>query len=152
MEIVSLLVDAGARWDHDRVDSLLAAATAGERESVEGLLASDAGLRERAIERRPDQLVRAVEEGRQAGVALLLELGFDVNALRRSTPLHEAAMRGDLPTIELLLEHGADPTLRDTGYDATPAGWAEHFGQTEAQQLLEAAEAAPGSSSSRHPG
>ena len=42
--------------------------------------------------------------------------------------------------IRLLLDHGADPNIRDTGYDATPAGWAEHHGQPEAQQLLEALE------------
>jgi ketosteroid isomerase-like protein len=54
--------------------------------------------------------------------------------------LHEAAMRGNLPVIRLLLDHGADPKLRDTGYDATPAGWAEHHGQPEAQQLLEVVE------------
>jgi hypothetical protein len=152
MEIVSLLVDAGADWEHDQVDALLAAATAGDRETVDGLLASDPGLRERAIERRADQLVRAVEEDQRAGVALLLDLGFDVNARRRSTPLHEAAMRGDMTMIELLLEHGADPALRDSGYDATPAGWAEHFGRTDAQRLLEAAEAAPRGRGPRHPG
>jgi ketosteroid isomerase-like protein len=49
-------------------------------------------------------------------------------------------MRGNLPVIELLLDHGADPTIRDTGYDATPAGWAEHHEQREAQQLLQALE------------
>ena len=42
--------------------------------------------------------------------------------------------------IRLLLDHGADPNIHDTGYDATPAGWAEHHGQREAQQLLEALE------------
>jgi hypothetical protein len=38
--------------------------------------------------------------------------------------------------LELLLDHGADPNVHDTAYDATPAGWAEHHGQTEAQQFL----------------
>ncbi len=114
---------------------------AGERDTVNGLLAADPGLRERAIERRPDQLVRAAEAGSQAAVALLIELGFDVNARRRTAPLHEAAMRGDIPMIELLLAHGADPELRDTGYHATPAGWAEHHGYPEAQHLLEARKA-----------
>lgn len=47
-------------------------------------------------------------------------------------------MRGNLPVIKLLLDHGADPNIHDTGYDATPAGWAEHHGQHEAQHLLEA--------------
>ncbi|MHB1834423.1 MAG: nuclear transport factor 2 family protein, partial [Solirubrobacteraceae bacterium] len=40
----------------------------------------------------------------------------------------------------LLLEHGADPGVRDTGYHATPAGWAEHHGQHEAHDLLAALE------------
>ena len=65
-------------------------------------------------------------------MALLIELGFDVNAINRleryreSAPLHEAAAHGNLEMIELLLAHGADPNLRDGSYDATPAGWAEH--------------------------
>jgi hypothetical protein len=140
MEVVSLLVDAGASWDHDQVDELIATAMAGERPAVERLLAADPGLRERAIERCPDQLVRAAEQDSHGAVALLIELGFDVNARSRTAPLHEAAMRGNLPVIRLLLDHGADPKIRDTGYDATPAGWAEHHGHPEAQRLLEAVE------------
>ena len=42
--------------------------------------------------------------------------------------------------IELLLARGADPNLRDNSYDATPAGWAEHFNQMEAQRYLAALE------------
>jgi ankyrin repeat protein/ketosteroid isomerase-like protein len=140
MDVVSLLVDAGASWDHDQVDALIAAAMSGERQSVERLLAADPGLRERALERRPELVVRAAEQENLAAVALLIELGFDVNARPRCAPLHEAAMRGNIELIRLLLEHGADPNIHDTGYDATPAGWAEHFGHTDAQQLLAARE------------
>jgi ketosteroid isomerase-like protein len=140
MDIVSMLVDAGAPWDHDQVDELVATAMAGDRDAVQRLLAADPGLRGRAIERCPDQLVRAAEQDSYEAVALLIELGFDVNAQSRTAPLHEAAMRGNLPVIRLLLDHGADPNLHDTGYDATPAGWAEHHGQHEAQQLLETLE------------
>jgi ankyrin repeat protein/ketosteroid isomerase-like protein len=143
LDVVSLLAQAGARWEPDPVDAVVTAAMAGERDTVNGLLAADPALRERAIERRPDQLVRAAEEGSRAAVALLIELGFDVNARRRTAPLHEAALRGDIPMIELLLSHGADPDLRDTGYHATPAGWAEHHGHPEAQRLLEAQEHSP---------
>lgn len=140
MDVVSLLQDAGATWEHDQVDALLAAAMAGDRNEVNRLLASDPSLRERAIDRRPDQLVRAAGEDSYDAVAVLIELGFDVNARPRTAPLHEAAMRGNIPITELLLVHGADPNLRDTGYHATPAGWAEHHGQHEAEQLLEALE------------
>jgi ketosteroid isomerase-like protein len=136
MDIVAILVDAGAVWEHDQVDELIATAMSGDRDAVQRLLATERGLRERAIERSPDQLVRAAEQDRYDAVALLIELGFDVNARSRTAPLHEAAMRGNLPVIRLLLEHGADPNLRDTGYDATPAGWAEHHEQPEALALL----------------
>jgi ketosteroid isomerase-like protein len=136
MDIVAMLVDAGAVWEHDQVDELIATAMSGDREAVERLLATGAGLRERAIARCPDQLVRAAEQDSYGAVAVLIELGFDVNARSRTAPLHEAAMRGNLPVIRLLLEHGADPNLRDTGYDATAAGWAEHHEQPEAYALL----------------
>jgi len=140
MDVVSLLVDAGASWEHDDVDALVAAAMAGDRDTVNRLLAADPGARERAIKRRPDQLVRAAEQSSYEAVALMIELGFDVNARPRTAPLHEAAMYGNLEIIRLLLDHGADPNLHDSAYDATPAGWAEHHGQHEAQQLLEARE------------
>ncbi len=140
MDVVALLVDAGAIWDHDQVDELIAGAMSGDRDAVERLLATDPSLRSRAIERCPDQLVRAAEQDSYDAVALLIELGFDVNARSRTAPLHEAAMRGNLPVIRLLVDHGADPNILDTGYDATPAGWAEHHGQREAQQVLEALE------------
>jgi ankyrin repeat protein len=52
-------------------------------------------------------------------------------------------MRGNLAMIELLLEHGADPNLRDRSSDATPAGWAQHHNQTEAATYLSRREDRP---------
>jgi ankyrin repeat protein len=90
--------------------------------------------------------VRGAQRNSVDGVALLIELGFDVNAINRleryheSAPLHEAAAKGNLEMIELLLANGADPNLRDGSYQSTPAGWAEQFGQTEAERYLRARE------------
>jgi ankyrin repeat protein len=74
-------------------------------------------------------------------VALLLEHGAGVNDTDgRGTALHEAAIRGDAELVALLLEHGADATLRDRAFDATPAGWAEHGGFMELAELLRSRE------------
>jgi len=57
-----------------------------------------------------------------------VELGVDVNGMVPNTglscsPLHTA---GRLEMVKLLLELGADPTLRDPSFHATPIAWANH--------------------------
>ena len=139
-EVVEMLRAAGAVSALDDVDLFLAACGGGDRDRAEAMRAADPTLVQRAIARRPGQMIAAAEHGNLEAVELLIELGFDVNALERTSPLHEAAMRGNLKMIHLLLDHGADPELRDEGYDATPAGWAEHFRQRDAKELLHARE------------
>lgn len=144
-EVVTMLEQAGARNDLDEVDVFIFAATAGDRRRVQELRAANPALPHRARERRPEQLVRAAASDRGEAVALLLELGFDANAVDRTTPLHvvalhEAAMRGNMSVIRMLVEHGADPNVRDSGYDATPGGWADHFNKAEAREYLRALE------------
>jgi Ankyrin repeats (3 copies) len=144
-EVVAMLEQAGARNSLDDVDVFVCAATAGDRAHTEAMLGADPSLGDRAIDRRPEQVARAAASDRLDPVALLIDLGFDVNAIDRTTPLHvtalhQAAMRGDVEMIRLLVTHGADPRTRDSGYDATPAGWAEHFGMSEAEAYLRARE------------
>ena len=55
------------------------------------------------------------------------------------TALHLAAQNGDLETIAVLLELGADRSLQDALYHGTPAQWAEHGGHAAAADLLRAA-------------
>jgi hypothetical protein len=143
VEVVSMLLAAGASDERDDVDALLTSAMAGDHDAVDRFLATQPGLRERAVERQPQQLVRAAEKNSLEAVTLLIALGFDVNAVNRTAPLHEAAMRGNMEVIRLLLERGADPNVRDVGYKATPAGWAEHHGQPEAERYLQALEDQP---------
>jgi hypothetical protein len=135
-QVIELLRHAGARSGLDDVDTFLSARMLGDRAQTERLLRGDPTLAERAIAHSPDQLVRAAEKGSLEAVALLIDVGFEVNPINRTAPLHEAAMRGNLEMIELLLKHGADPNVRDRSYDATSAGWAGHHNQTEAERYL----------------
>lgn len=98
------------------------------------------------------QVSWAAENGFTDRLALLARYGVDVSGIQPVVPrlpedpnhrdaegataLHHAAWSGDLTLIRQLLAAGADPTLRDTRFDATPQGWAEHAYQDEAAELL----------------
>jgi ankyrin repeat protein len=142
--IVTLLVANGASPPQlDGPDALIAAALANDRASVERVRAEHAGALAVALERRPGLVVWAAAQAPNA-IALLVELGFDVNALGRSdvpveepweTALHEAAS-GSIELVRLLLALGADPMIRDKRFESTPLGWAQYFEQTDIVELL----------------
>ncbi len=141
-ECAEMLKAAGATSGATPMYAFLEAATSGDRKTAEQLLTTDPALADDARNAYPDQLVRGAQRNSVEGVALLIDLGFDVNAINRldryheSAPLHEAAAKGNLEMIELLLANGADPNLRDGSYQSTPAGWAEQFGQAKAERYL----------------
>jgi ankyrin repeat protein len=56
----------------------------------------------------------------------MVELGFDINEIRRTAPLHDAASGGHLEMVKLLIELGANPLARDTEFGGTPRGWANY--------------------------
>jgi ankyrin repeat protein len=85
----------------------------------------------------PGLIVRAADNRRADVVRLLLARGADVDALAgEKTALHAAAWNDDGELVDLLLEHGADPTIPDERFNATPAGWADHHGHAELAQRL----------------
>jgi len=56
---------------------------------------------------------------------------------RGVTPLHVAAgWEGSPDCARLLLDRGADVTIRDAQHDGTPAGWAEFFKNTEIGEMI----------------
>lgn len=79
--------------------------------------------------RRPALLKAAVDFGHLGLAKWLLARGADPNGRAGGeadeTPLHSAAWNGNRRMVDLLLAHGADPTLTDRQYGGTPAGWAE---------------------------
>ncbi|MGB9458652.1 MAG: ankyrin repeat domain-containing protein [Bryobacteraceae bacterium] len=80
----------------------------------------------------------ACRNGQTAVAALLLERGADVNAkgVFGGTGLHWAAINGHKDTVEFLVAHGADLTIRDTKFDSTPEGWAAEGQHDEIRELL----------------
>jgi ankyrin repeat protein len=125
----------------DGIDGFIAAALAGDRTTVDRLRAYAADARRE----RPGLIVWAAARRAWHAVPLLVELGFDVNARGRGdvpleqpwhTALHEAVDVNDPAGVRLLLELGADPNIRDARFDATPLGWAEHFGNAAMAALL----------------
>jgi ankyrin repeat protein len=141
-ELVEWLVGQGTdRPRAEGVDGLIAAALAGDRTTVDQLRAHV----DTARAERPALIVWAAARGNPDAIGLLVELGFDINALGRTdipmeqaweTALHDAAARGNLEVAALLLRHGADPNLKDARFESTPLGWAENFKQDAMAKLL----------------
>jgi len=102
---------------------------------AEQLLAADPGL----VQRLPTDLLNDLRGPRRLEqLDLALKLGFPVNANSGTTPLHQAAWRGDEVLVRALLDAGADASIRDHKHDATPADWAEHAGHSElAREIAE---------------
>jgi hypothetical protein len=145
-----LLAHGAALPPPNPVDSLLGAAFDGDAATIaEHLSAAPAARRA-----RPGAMVWAAAHGRPGALELLAGLGFDVNAYGRSdipsdqpwhTPLHAAVEAGDTTALRTLLALGADSSLRDRRFDATPLDWARHLGQDAvARALEEHAEPGPG--------
>jgi len=53
------------------------------------------------------------------------------------TPLHEAAFRGDAELARVLLAADPDLDVRDTEFNSTPLGWAQHFKRREIVRLIQ---------------
>jgi len=143
-EVAELLRSAGARpVPLDPVQEFVAACLRADRGWAEELVTADPGVVGQAIGRQPAAIITAAELRRPGAVRLLAGLGFDVNAVRRISALHEAASTGDLEMIEVLLALGADPDARDGEFNATPLGWAEHGGHQHAADRLRPITAPP---------
>ena len=86
-------------------------------------------------------LIFAAANGRADCVAALLRWGADVDSLSqdKQSALHAAAFYGQLDCARLLVEAGADRSLRDGG-GKTPHDRAESEGHAEIAALLASAE------------
>jgi hypothetical protein len=72
-------------------------------------------------------MVHAAKAGNTPAIALMLDLGFPVDARDGddgATALHAAAYSGNAPAVRLLLDRGADIEARDATWNSTPIEWA----------------------------
>jgi ankyrin repeat protein len=81
------------------------------------------------------------KRGDSRAVRWLLDHGANASALWAHwdadvTPLHLAALADHADVAALLLNAGADPSIRDSKHDSDALGWAEFFGRLEMVSLL----------------
>ncbi|MGI9541955.1 MAG: ankyrin repeat domain-containing protein [Cyclobacteriaceae bacterium] len=89
-----------------------------------------------------DALMFATVTNAVETATLLLDKGAEINTPRQwggyevVTPLHLAAWAGWKEITQLLLDRGADHTLKDDNHNSTPAVWAQYCGHLETWGLL----------------
>ena len=104
-----------------------------------------AGARLDADPYRGTPLIWAAACNRTEAAAWLLDHGADVNRKatfgglthgQGITALHLAAQNGHMAMVKLLVERGADRSIKDDLYQATAEGGAAYFGQAEVREFL----------------
>jgi hypothetical protein len=109
---------------------------------------ADGAIRERVI-RGDATVVDVVDVGPAATALVDLAASYArwdvvVGLVRRGTPigttgrtaLHFAAGCGELDVVQLLLEHGADPSAKDPEFHATPLQWADYLRKPQVVEYL----------------
>lgn len=138
VEIAQYLLDHGAQKSSlSELDAFAAARINADRDRARSMLQKDPTLIDRLGEERTELLNRAAESNKLEAIRLMAELGFDLNEVRRTAPLHLAAAGPHLEMVKLLIERGADPLVRDQEFNATPMGWARYNHQTEVAEYLQ---------------
>ncbi|SDH39241.1 ankyrin repeat domain-containing protein [Nonomuraea jiangxiensis] len=132
-EVAEILAAAGGTAALDELEAFTAACMRADADAVAGFGPEPPA---RALARSPELIVTAAGHRKPAAVRLLAGLGFDVNHRHPATPLHTAAWNDDVETARTLIELGADATIKDDRFDATPLGWAEHGGRDDVAAYL----------------
>ncbi len=137
VEIAQYLLDHGARQTSLSVlDTFKAACLNADEGLARSLFSEDPSIVNQLDVERVELLNLAAESDRRDAVRLMADLGFDLNELKRTAPLHLAAGAGHLEMVKLLIELGADPSVRDTEFNGTAQGWAEYNERTEVAEFL----------------
>lgn len=121
-DVAELLLRSGAQDDTTAVDHFLGACLRADRADAGRLLADHPGLVDGLSDVDRAAIGPAAGRASLAAVALMLDLGFPVDARDENgeTPLHEAAYAGRADVVALLLDRGAEVDSRDVRWNSTP--------------------------------
>jgi ankyrin repeat protein len=104
-----------------------------------------AGARLDADSYRGTPLIWAAARNRTEAATWLLDHGANIDQKgtfgglthgQGVTALHMAAQSGHIPMVKLLVERGADRSIKDDLYHSTAEGGAQYFGQVEVRDYL----------------
>ncbi|HEY5825559.1 MAG TPA: ankyrin repeat domain-containing protein [Cyclobacteriaceae bacterium] len=155
-DLINLLIDEGA----DPNEAIFAAVAHAERAAIEQLIKRGAAItlpvaisihRKEQIKllsslasKADKQIALAVAAfyGQADSLCILIDLGVNLNEYcpvgfhSHSTPLHQAVAYGSLEAVEVLVEAGADLSIQDKIYQASPLGWAKYGDKTAIADYL----------------
>ena len=114
---------------------LVAALALGDRNTAEAI------VRDNADPLNSGALHLLAKRGDAPAVQWLVDHGANPNALwshwdANVTALHLCVWSDDVELARILLEAGADPSIRDSKHHGTAAEWAEHFGKPAMRRVL----------------
>jgi len=146
-DLIEVLLDGGARTPETIThDALINGNFVGARRLVErgapltlatalcldrwedaDRLAATATGRDRQV-----ALVLCALNGRPEALRRLLALGIDLDAYStdiysHATAVHHAVCSGSLEAVRVLVEAGADLSIKDRAWDGTPLDWADYY-------------------------
>ena len=138
VEIAEYLAFMGAdTTPPDGIDELVAEIMQGNRQRANALLEVSPDLAPALQAREQEMLDAAASQGKLAALRCMIDLGFELNPTHCKGPMHGAAFKNQVAAIQILLDAGGDPTLRDPNYFATPLGHALHAEAQGAIVLLD---------------
>lgn len=124
-----------ASWDvllQNGHTALANAVAAKQHNSVEWLIQKGAVL----------DILQAWELGWKERIPVILEANPEAinspGGQWKITPLHQAVQRRDIELVKVLLQYQPELTIKDSEFNSTPLGWANHFGYHEISDLIEA--------------
>ncbi len=126
-DIADLLRSYGAAQDSSPGDEFLAACLGGDLEAARSQLQREPGLLAALTDAQQGAaLAQAAQTGNTAGLAVMLDLGLQIEARGEfgGTPLHAAAYAGSAAAVELLLSRGANIEALDATWNDIPLSWA----------------------------